>query len=199
MSKTKWTVFLRVLGASVMLTFLLASSVFSATSISIHDGPNWTDNSGYFFGVCVDTAYGETACLNYTTDGTPLTVPSGSPPSPRPFSWVGTKVACSFVDYGTTCGTGISYWRCPASPGFIPEVTSGTVNYAAYVVNEAAAGNCNTNVEWQFYGVRTAGTFNTGPNAVTLGTFSASTSALPLAGVVLLGGLGGLALWRRRK
>ncbi len=152
-----WTILITL----CMLTLLVAGVVYAATYINQHDGPNWDDaNNVYTFGVCSDTAYGETVCTQYTTDGTDLQY-TGNNPS----TWNGTKAQCVYQN-DTTC---TYYWLCT-----LPETANATIKYRFYVVNQSANGDCSYNGD-VYYGQGTnPSSFNTGPNAVTLSSFSAS-------------------------
>lgn len=166
-----------VVCAFIMLT---AGIVYASTYINVHDGPTWQDaQNRYRTGVCSDTAFGETVCVQYTTDGTDLSF-TGNNPS----SWNGTKTACAYEN-STTC---THYWYCD-----IPETANATINYRFYVVNQTAGGNCSYNGD-VYYGQGTSqSSFTTGPNAVTLFSLNAASplpAALPwlvAAGVALAG------------
>ena len=166
----------KIVVAICALALLMGGVVYASTYFSVHDGPTWDDgNNIYRTGVCSDTAYGETACTQYTTDGTDLSY-SGNNPS----TWNGTKLSCSWADNDTTCpdtGQTDAYWRCD-----IPETASATIKYRFYVVNQTASGNCSYNGA-VYYGQGTSqSSFNTGPSAITLRTLTTRTgSALPFA------------------
>ena len=82
----------KIVVAICALALLMGGVVYASTYFSVHDGPTWDDgNNIYRTGVCSDTAYGETACTQYTTDGTDLSY-SGNNPS----TWNGTKLSCSW-------------------------------------------------------------------------------------------------------
>ncbi len=154
---------------------VLALLMLSSTSVYayIHNintsGPDTWINPGYRWNLNSDTAFGESVCIQWSTDGG--------------VNW--SRNRCS--------ASGGDAWSCD-----IPNnLNSQTVKYQFY--KDAWDDNCaigGNEKEWT-----AQWDFSTGPNAITLQSLSATAAAWPLAGaaVAALGGLGGLALWRRRR
>jgi hypothetical protein len=144
----------------------LAAVALAATSITHQDGPRYLPGSAqYQFGVCADTATGETVHTQYTSDG--------SPPGDPPDSGTGSRSGCTLTsDPGCTGGR---YWLCA-----IPDARSVTLKYRFYALT----------ADGQFTGLVTPiESFYTGSTAVTLLNFDAqptSNRLLSLAGVALI-------------
>lgn len=152
--------FLKTFLITLIGLLILASVAYAASYISIYSGPEWDQpHTVYSSEICTNTAFGETTCVQYTTDGETLLY-GGNNPS----FWNGTKAPCVWLNNDETCpdtGDTDACWRCT-----IPETPNATINYRFYVVNQIAGGNCaaDGNV---YYGQGTSpGTFNTGPNAL---------------------------------
>ncbi len=158
------------LGLVIMLAWLPVATL-AATAITHQDGPRYNPGSAqYLFGVCADTAAGESVHTQYSTDGTPV----GDPPQ----SGTGSRVICTLTsDPGCASGR---YWLCT-----IPDVRGATIWYRFYVLNASE----------QFTGLVTpAGSFYTGSTAVRLNTFDAQPPSLTLIGLLGAVLVAGLAL-----
>ncbi len=176
--------------ALVVLVFslVLSGAIYASSYITHNDGPVWTPPVGYVSGVCSDTAYGETVCLQYTTDGTALNYPNNNPSV-----WNGVKTACGWSNNGAPCTDSNAYWRCT-----IPQTADATINYRFYVVNQTAGSNCAYDGD-VYYSVGTdSATLLTGPTALNVASLSGKNS-LALALFIGLGAVtGGFIIWRRR-
>ena len=142
---------------------LFASVAQAATSITHQDGPRYTPGSAqYVFGVCADTASGESAYAQYTTDG--------SLPGDPPQTGNGSRNVCMLTN-DPSCASG-RYWLCA-----LPDVRGATIWYRFYLLNTGG----------QFTGLMTpTESFYTGSTAVTqreLSAAPASTGITPLVGV----------------
>ena len=123
------------------------------------------------FGVCADTASGESAYAQYTTDGS---LP-GDPPQ------TGSSHACILTN-DPSCASG-RYWLCT-----LPDVRGVTIWYRFYLLNTGG----------QFTGLMTpTESFYTGSTAVTQRELSAqpvSNGPLLFAGAALAAAAAALAM-----
>ena len=169
--------------ALLSIAVFTARDAFAASTLYFHDGPNWHQSGNYYsFGACADTQVGEKVWLQYSTDGSDLTLP--------PNAGNGTRTECALTNT-TTCPAA-SYWTCA-----IPDNSGLTVKYRFYVMTPV-----NT---WSGL-VTPQRFFTTGELAVTLNDLSARSvlsvpdGALPLTVLfvvaVIIAAAGGLL--RRR-
>ncbi len=172
------------------VTALAATYIFNTTGAK----PAWL-NPGWRFSVNSDTNSGEAVCIQVH-------------PKTDPGNYV--RQQCSALG-------GVN-WRCDVFTGGVSAAFKGkTVEYQYFIAKYDDANPClDNNGGWMAYGWTGFGSggtnFNNTPgnpdfqtgstNAVTLGSMGAKSS-LPVgplaAAVMTFGGLGGLALRRRRK
>ncbi|HEY90194.1 MAG TPA: hypothetical protein G4N98_10800 [Thermoflexia bacterium] len=135
------------------------------------DGPDRWANPGYEWDVSADAGSGNAVCIQWSTNG-------GS-------SW--DRAECSWV------GPASDAWECVIPNNY----SSATVMYQFY--KDVDTDNCTVDSdEWEW---TDQFSFDTGPNALTLVSFTTTSTLLDvipwLAGAVIALG-GGVLVWRRK-
>lgn len=155
--------------AVLVLLVLSSTSVYAYINNINTAGPDIWLNPGYRWNLNADTAFGQSVCIQWSTDGG--------------VNW--DRNRCSAL--------GGDSWQCD-----IPNnLNSSTVKFQFY--KDAWDDNCAIGGnEWEWTAQWTFTTGPTAVTLQSLSA-TASVLPLAGAAIAALGGLGGLALWRRRR